>query len=99
MASNEEIDLTQTETPQGPAPVRSRGRRSTIHERRERMRGLLAGGLTLIFATLVIGAGVAAWTGVTLQTIKELLEVLLPPVVALTGSAMGFYFGGQSSSP
>jgi hypothetical protein len=27
--------------------------------------------------------------------IKDLLGVILPPVVALVGSALGFYFGGK----
>jgi hypothetical protein len=27
--------------------------------------------------------------------VKDLLTVILPPLIALTGSALGFYFGGK----
>ncbi len=30
--------------------------------------------------------------------VKELLGAVFPPLVALTGSALGFYFGGKSRS-
>src|SRR4051812_41055581 len=77
----------------GPPPTRAVGK--TIHERRESVRGRLAGGLTLLFAAIVLGSGVAVWTGTDVDTVKSLLEVVLPPVVALTGSAVGFYFAGE----
>jgi hypothetical protein len=93
-----EFDFTETERPDGPAPERSTGPRRTIGERRESMRGLLAGGLTVVFAALVLGAGVATWVGMPVEAIKAVLEVLLPPVVALTGTALGFYFGEERAS-
>jgi len=82
--------------PGTPSPVREvSGRARSIPEQRESMRGVLAGGLTLLFAILVLGSGIAVWTGVDVEVVRSLLEIVLPAVIALAGSAIGFYFGGE----
>jgi len=89
----EEEDFTADAVLEGPPPIRVA---VTLHERRETTRARLAGGLTLVFAVLVLGAGAAVWTGgVDVKDVKDVLQILLSPVVALTGSAIGFYFGGE----
>jgi len=95
-----EIDFTviEPEPVRGPPPVRDT-KKPSIHERREWVRGALASGLVVVFAALVLGAGVAVWTGMPAASVKDIMQVLLPPVVALTGTALGFYFGGERSSP
>jgi hypothetical protein len=61
---------------------------------RERKRGYLAAALVGILAALVLGSPIALAFGANVDELKSLLEVLLPPVIALTGTAVGFYFGG-----
>lgn len=65
---------------------------------RESMRGVLAlgllallGGVTALTYLLVYGQGDTA-------AASELLERLFPPIVALAGTALGFYFGGKSAT-
>jgi len=94
-AANEE-DFTGELVPGSPAPVVETRIRS-IPERRESTRGILAVGMAIVFALIALGSGIAVWTGTDVDKVKGLLDVLLPPVVALTGTAMGFYFGGERS--
>ncbi len=58
------------------------------------MRGRLAGGLVILLAVVILIAAIAVVAGSSVKDIKSMYEVLLPPVVALTGTAMGFYFAG-----
>ncbi len=60
------------------------------------MRGVLALGLVIVLAGIVGGALLLVALGsVSVADMKGLLESVLPPVVALTGTAVGFYFGGR----
>lgn len=69
-----------------------------LGRKRENVRGRLATALIGLLALVVIGAGVISAAGwLTVKQVGELLEILLPPVVALTGTAIGFYFGGQQA--
>jgi hypothetical protein len=66
---------------------------------REKLRGYLAGGLVLLLAGIVVAAWLALWGDIATEPeIKDLLGVVMTPVVALVGSAVGFYFGGKSSA-
>lgn len=66
---------------------------------REKLRGYIAGGLVLLLAGIVAAAWLALWSDVATEPeIKDLLGVVMTPVVALVGSALGFYFGGKSSA-
>lgn len=63
---------------------------------RDKVRGYLAGGLVALLVAVVVAAWVTLWVGaVTEPEIKDILGVILSPVVALVGSALGFYFGGK----
>jgi hypothetical protein len=65
---------------------------------RERVRALVAGALIALLALLSSVGLVAVIAGVDGKEIRPILEMVLPPVVALCGSAIGFYFGaGQST--
>jgi len=63
---------------------------------RDKVRGWLALALVVLLVAVIVAAWVTLWVGVVNEPeIKDLLGVLLPPVVALVGSALGFYFGGK----
>jgi hypothetical protein len=53
-------------------------------------------GLFSVVTLLSLMSVVFEW--VEVDSVKSLLEVLIPPIVALTGSALGFYFGVERSS-
>jgi hypothetical protein len=105
--------MTQSGPPAGPAggvltrvpeadasvPDQSPSRPYDREQERDTVRGLLA--LLLVF--LLIGVVLAAWVSLWFRLapepeIKDLLSVILPPVVALVGSAIGFYFGGKAAA-
>jgi hypothetical protein len=67
-------------------------------EDREKVRGRIAGGLVALLAVLTLVPTAAVIFGTSADDLKTILEVVLPPVVALCGSALGFYYGaGQGS--
>jgi hypothetical protein len=83
------------------APGR-RGRRLEVggqydHRRdREVTRSILALGLLLLLAivsALLVVAVAAKWF--TIDDAKDLALAILTPLIALTGAAIGFYFGGK----
>lgn len=58
------------------------------------MRGRLAAALvSLVGVTVVFGFLGLAWHWATFAEIKELILTVLTPLVALAGTAVGFYFG------
>jgi hypothetical protein len=66
---------------------------------RERLRGALAAILLVLLAAVIGLAWLALWADIATEPeIKDLLSVMLTPVVALVGSALGFYFGGKSAT-
>jgi hypothetical protein len=57
--------------------------------------GLLAlFGFVVVWVALKSSASKDAWT----QT-KDMLQIVLPPLAALIGSVIGFYFGTQRNNP
>ena len=50
----------------------------------------------MLGSTILLAFGALALRWATEPEIKDLLVVILTPVVALTGSAVGFYFGGKT---
>jgi hypothetical protein len=74
-----------------------------IEEEREAKRGQIA----LLLCRLLVGIAIGAllliaarkWLGLTIAELKDILTVLLPPVIALVGTVSGFYFGGRAERP
>jgi hypothetical protein len=60
---------------------------------RELVRALVAGALIVLLAILTCAALIAVIAGADGADVRSITEIVLPPVVALCGSAIGFYFG------
>jgi hypothetical protein len=91
----EVVDLTNE--PIGAPPVPLGTRPVDLEPERERKRGYLAAALVGVFGVVVLGSPLTLAFGADVEELKSLLEVILPPVIALTGTAVGFYFGGHRS--
>lgn len=74
----------------------------TVEQQREEKRGEIA--LLLVRLLAGLGAGAlallasAGWLRLDIASIKEILTVVFPSVVALVGTVIGFYFGGRAES-
>jgi hypothetical protein len=74
----------------------------TVEQQREEKRGEIA--LLLVRLLAGLGAGAlallasAGWLKLDIASIKEILTVIFPSVVALVGTVTGFYFGGRVDS-
>jgi hypothetical protein len=66
--------------------------------KQESVRAWVTGALVAALIILIGFAGVAASLGSKehWDETKEMLQILLPAVTGLLGSALGFYFGAQS---
>lgn len=65
--------------------------------RREQLRGILALAVVGLLSGTVLLSFVAIWLDwTTAAEMQDLLSGLFPPLVALAGSALGFYFGGRT---
>lgn len=63
---------------------------------RESIRSGLAIGLTVLLAVVVLAVvGATVFGDYPVAEAKELLSVVLAPLVALVGAATGFYYGGK----
>lgn len=61
----------------------------------DRVRQHLSYALLALLAVVALGSMFIAAVGLMkLQDVKTLLEVVFTPIVALTGTVLGFYFGG-----
>lgn len=77
-------------------PTRLAVSAKTIETRQETVRGRLAQWLVLASIVLIAFLAVAvAANWLNSDELKTSVAVLLSPLVALTGSAAGFYFGGK----
>jgi|ERR1700689_2942908 len=83
----------------GPQRVLQIGGKYDPLPRREKTRSWLALGLVsllaLISASLV---GLTAAKVLAIGDAKDLIDGILAPLTALTGAALGFYFGGHHGS-
>lgn len=88
-----ELDLT------GDPPSSEPKKPSTVpynlDRHRENTRGMIALTLVgLLAAVLLLSMGGLIWGNTEMKELKELLTIILGPLVALVGAATGFYFGG-----
>ena len=90
-----EKDLSFQRAPPAAPPPDTRP--FNVEAAQERIRGVIAGALVVLLFVIVVASFAIAWQQtLPVADIKSLLEVLLAPVVALVGSATGFYFGGRN---
>jgi hypothetical protein len=77
----------------GPFAVRVS---ETTEKHREGTRRWLAFGLLLLLAAIALLSVGAVILGLqNTDDVKSIADVVFPPIVALTGSALGFYFGSE----
>jgi hypothetical protein len=62
---------------------------------RERVRSRLAFCLVLLLATVVLASLGAVIVGVNRDNVQSISDVVLPPVVALCGTVIGFYYASS----
>jgi hypothetical protein len=92
------LDLSEEEPapPPGPPPSPAVGALWNPEPAREKIRGAVAVGLIVLLGVIAIGSFVLLSTDtLTLDEVEGLLTALFTPLLALTGTALGFYFGGQ----
>jgi hypothetical protein len=92
------LDLSEEEPapPPGPPPAPAVGAVWNPEPAREKIRGAVAVGLIVLLGVIAIGSFVLLSTDtLTLDEVEGLLTALFTPLLALTGTALGFYFGGQ----
>lgn len=76
------------------------GERFDPAEHREHTRARLAAGLAVLLAIVGVLLIVLTATGaLSLNDAKDLAAVVFSPIVVLTGTALGFYFGVYQSGP
>jgi hypothetical protein len=96
------LDLTAVELPGDEKAAAPHKGPVTEHWNQDRdqedTRSQLAKGLVWILFVIVVGAFVTAWTG-AIEPVLKVLQVVFGPIVALVGSAVGFYFAVRSQSP
>ncbi|HXB20568.1 MAG TPA: hypothetical protein VNV88_04255 [Candidatus Solibacter sp.] len=89
-----DLDLSHEIPAESPSPPVQVSAPFSLEERREEARGDLARGL-LWLLTFVIG-GVLAFVGLGRLDGTVITQSVFPSLVALAGTALGFYFGSQS---
>jgi fatty acid desaturase len=83
-------DPAERSTPQTP----TLGEKYDPAEHREHTRARLAAGLAFLLAIVALLLITLTASGsLSLDTAKDLAAVIFSPIVVLTGTALGFYFG------
>jgi hypothetical protein len=93
--TNEHLDLAAKGQEPAAVPPPAVEKVSQLDTAREGVRGDLARGL-LWLLTLLIG-GLLVFVGIGRVLPEVLTQSVFPSLVTLTGTALGFYFGSQSS--
>ena len=94
----EDVTLDLTPFVNVPATPGLSPQARTIQEKQENVRGRLAQGLTIIFAVVLILPFVLhMFSPDSWDNAQEWLQVTLPAITGLLGSAMGFYFGQRNN--
>lgn len=66
-------------------------------KQQERVRGRIAEGLTILLAAIILLAFITLWcSGGSFDDLAKLMTIVFGPVVALVGTAIGYYFGGKT---
>jgi hypothetical protein len=99
-----QVDWIEDEGVQDPAePIAEPATGASVELHRETTRGQLARGLMALLSVtvgailLMAGLQMADILDKGQVSIRDLGQVVLTPVVTLTGTALGFYFGAQTA--
>jgi len=96
MARGDEIHIDLAQPPSREIDVSFE--RYDPEPRRDWVRATVTIGLVVGFLALLGDAGIAAFaTKDHWEQTKEMLQIILPALTGLLGSALGFYFGAKSS--
>ncbi|MGQ0529962.1 MAG: hypothetical protein ACT4PG_09150 [Panacagrimonas sp.] len=70
-----------------------------IDKEQEKIRGLIAQALVVLLAILVLFAFITLWVfSSAFADLEKLMTIVFGPVIALVGTAIGYYFGGKNTS-
>ena len=104
MSSIEEKDLTVDDGDLQPAnydQLESAGpplEPFNIAKEQEKVRGLIAQGLIVMLAIIILLAFISLWHyGSSFADLEKLMTIVFGPVIALVGTAIGYYFGGKAA--
>jgi hypothetical protein len=87
------------ESSDAPPPGLPTPRVVPVEEKRETLRGRIAGALLLILAFIVVGSFLSLWFGWgTNEELTNVLSLVFAPVVGLVGAVTGFYYGEKYTS-
>jgi hypothetical protein len=93
MPTDEDAEESAPQTP-------TLGEKFDPAEHREHTRARLAAGLAVLLAIVgILLIVLTATKALTLDEAKDLAAVVFSPIVVLTGTALGFYFGVYQSGP
>ena len=104
MAITEDRDLTSDDGTLEPATYEklvSKGPALgpfSIAKEQEKVRGLIAQGLIVLLAVIILFAFISLWVfRGTFDDLEKLMTIIFGPVIALVGAATGYYFGGKTA--
>jgi len=76
--------------------MRVSGREIDLETVREKTRSRLAQLLVVLLVLVALSLiGLTAWGKLSIDEAKDLAGTVLSPLIAVTGTALGFYFGGR----
>jgi hypothetical protein len=93
-----ELDLTD-EAPLDAALVVPELRPFDPEPQRERLRGWIAIGLLGMLAFVLLCSFVSLWLKIDNESLRNVLTILVGPLVALVSAATGFYYGSRAEAP
>lgn len=68
-------------------------------KQQEQVRGRIAEGLAAMLAVIILFAFVTLWVySSTFADLEKLMTIVFGPVIALVGTAIGYYFGGKTAN-
>jgi len=66
---------------------------------RERLRGWIAIGLLAMLALVLLCSFISLWLKIDNESLRNVLTILVGPLVALVSAATGFYYGSRVDAP
>lgn len=105
MGNVEEKDLTVDDGPLEPTTfgqLVSEGpvlEPFNIAKEQEKVRGTIAQALVVMLAIIILLAFISLWAySASFADLEKLMTIIFGPVIALVGTAIGYYFGGKTAN-